>query len=98
MNTDEMAVKISEIDSREKSNTKRIDKIEERQDNLEQLTNSFSVMQNEQEHIKEDLGEIKGDVKTLVDKPAKRWESVVEKALTVVVGLVVGYLMSGGTM
>lgn len=44
------------------------------------------------------LGEIKGDVKTLVDKPAKRWDSVVEKALTVIVGLLVGFLLSGGTM
>ncbi len=44
------------------------------------------------------LGEIKGDVKTLVDKPDKRWDSVVEKALTVIVGLLVGFLLSGGTM
>lgn len=90
MNQDEMAVKIDTLEVRQ-------DKLEKRQDNLEQLTNAFSVMQNEQEHIKEDLGEIKGDVKTLVDKPAKRWDSVVEKALTVIVGLLVGYLLSGGT-
>lgn len=90
MNQDEMAVKIDTLEVRQ-------DKLEKRQDNLEQLTNAFSVMQNEQEHIKEDLGEIKGDVKTLVDKPAKRWDSVVEKVLTVIVGLLVGYLLSGGT-
>ena len=44
-----------------KSAHKRIDRMEKRQDNLEELTNAFSVMQNEQEHIKTDVGEIKDD-------------------------------------
>ena len=35
-----------------KSAHKRIDRMEKRQDNLEELTNAFSVLQNEQEHIK----------------------------------------------
>ncbi|KAF5044241.1 hypothetical protein DSECCO2_493800 [anaerobic digester metagenome] len=98
MNQEEMAVRISEIDSREKSNTKRIDKIEERQENLEKLTEAVSVMQNEQKHTNEKVDRIELNVDKLVEKPAKRWESVVEKAITVVVGAVVGYLLSGGTM
>ncbi len=91
MNSDEMAVRIENVETRQ-------DKMEKRQDNLEQLTNAFSVMENEQKHIKQDLGEIKDDVKILVDKPAKRWDSAVDKAITVVIGLLVGYLLSGGTM
>lgn len=39
-----------------KSAHKRIDRMEKRQDNLEELTNAFSVLQNEQEHIKTDVG------------------------------------------
>ncbi|KXL53367.1 hypothetical protein CLNEO_13380 [Anaerotignum neopropionicum] len=91
MNQDEMAVRIENIEVRQ-------DKMEKRQDDLEQLTNAVSVMQNEQEHIKEDLGEIKGDVKTLIEKPAKRWDSIVMTSITVVVGALVGYLLSGGTI
>ena len=41
-----------------KSAHKRIARMEKRQDNLEELTNAFSVLQNEQEHIKTDVGEI----------------------------------------
>ena len=48
-----------------KSAHKRIDRMEKRQDNLEELTNAFSVLQNEQEHIKTDVGEIKDDVCTV---------------------------------
>jgi len=98
MNQEEMAVRISEIYSQGKSNTKRIDKIEERQENLEKLTEAVSVMQNEQKHTNEKVDRIELNVDKLVEKPAKRWESVVEKAITVVVGAVVGYLLSGGRL
>lgn len=95
MTQNEVSEKLIEVDQRSKSNKHRLDKMEERQDNLEQLTNAFSVMQKEQEYIKDDIGEIKTDVKSLAEKPAKRWESVVERIITVVVGAVAGYLLSG---
>lgn len=98
MTQDEISEKLRGVEERSKSNTHRLDRMEKRQDNLEQLTNSFSVMQKEQEYIKEDVGEIKADVKTLAEKPAKRWESLMERAITVVVGAVVGYLLSGGRL
>lgn len=98
MNQEEMAVRISEIYSQGKSNTKRIDKIEERQENLEKLTEAVSVMQNEQKHTNEKVDRIELNVDKLVEKPAKRWESVVEKVITVVVGAVVGYFLSGGRL
>ncbi|WP_352400939.1 hypothetical protein [Anaerotignum sp.] len=98
MNQDEISEKLVEVDQRSKSNKHRLDSVEKRQGNLEQLTNAFSVMQKEQEYIKEDVGEIKVDVKTLAEKPAKRWESIVEKIVTAVVGAIVGYLLSGGRL
>ncbi len=79
-----------------KSAHKRIDRMEKRQDNLEELTNAFSVLQNEQEHIKTDVGEIKDDVKQLVSKPAKRWDRLIDKAIAVVVGAAIGFLLNGG--
>ena len=53
-------------------------------------------MQNEQEHIKTDVGEIKDDVKQLVSKPAKRWDGLIDKAIAVVVGAAIGFLLNGG--
>lgn len=79
-----------------KSAHKRIDRIEKRQDNLDGLTKAFSVMQNEQEHIKTDVGEIKDDVKQLVSKPAKRWDGLIDKGIAVVVGAAIGFLLNGG--
>lgn len=87
-----------------KSAHKRIDRMEKRQDNLMEkrqdnldgLTKAFSVLQNEQEHIKTDVGEIKDDVKQLVSKPAKRWDGLIDKAIAVVVGAAIGFLLNGG--
>lgn len=98
MTQDEISEKLVEVDARSKSNKHRLDAMEKRQGNLEQLTNAFSVMQKEQEYIKEGVGEIKADVKSLAEKPAKRWESIVERTITVIVSAVVGYLLSGGQL
>ena len=43
--------------------------------------------------MESDVKEIKSDVKTLDEKPAKRWEAVVEKALLAVVAAVVAYFL-----
>lgn len=91
----EMAQRLQAVEDRAKSNSKRIDKLEERQDNLEELTKAFGVLQNEQEHIKDDVGEIKDDVKMLIGKSAKRWDSVVDKALMCFIGAVMGLILAG---
>lgn len=91
---DELKIKLTEVEQRAKSNTRRIDKIEERQDNLEKLTDTISVLANEQEHIKSDVGEIKADVKTLTEKPAKRWDAIVDKVLWAIVGAAVAFALA----
>lgn len=88
------AVKLAEVDQRARSNTRRIEDLEKRQDNLDNLATTMSVMANEQEHIKTDVSEIKTNVKILTDKPGKRWESVIEKLVWLIVSGAAGYLMA----
>lgn len=80
-----------EANDRSKSNTHRIDRLEERQDNLDKLVTSVSVMAEKQDRMETDIGEIKTDVRTMAQKPAKRWESVVDKVLMVLVGAIATY-------
>lgn len=93
MDAEDIAFKIATLEQSEQETQHRIKRIEERQDNLEELTRAFSVMQNEQEHIKDDIGEIKEDVKQLVSKPAKRWDGMIDKAVTVIVGAFLGFIL-----
>lgn len=84
----------TEANDRSKSNTHRIDRLEERQDNLDKLVTSVSVMAEKQDRMETDIGEIKTDVRTMAQKPAKRWESVVDKVLMVLVGAIAAYAVS----
>ncbi len=87
------AVKLAEIEQWCKSNTHRIDDLEVRQDNLDKLATTMSVMANEQEHIKTDVVEIKSNVKKLMDKPAKYWDTVVGLIISGVAGYVLGMFL-----
>lgn len=84
------AVKIAEIEQRCKINTHRLDELEQRQDNLDALATTMSVMANEQDHIKADVGVIKADVKKLTDKPGLLWD----KLVWLIISGVAGYLLA----
>lgn len=86
--------RLTEVEERSKSNTHRIDELERRQNNVEKLATSVEVLAIQQNSLKEDIGEIKTDVKTMASKPAKRWESVVEKIIITVVVAVVAFLLA----
>lgn len=89
----DMEHRLTEVEARSKSNAHRLDDVEKRQDNLDKLTTSVSLLAEREERMESDVKEIKSDVKTLAEKPAKRWEAVVEKALLAVVAAVVAYFM-----
>lgn len=86
--------RLTEVEDRSKSNTKRLDEVEKRQDNLDSLVASVAVMAKEQEYIKSDVTEIKDDVKSIKEKPGKRWDSIVEKIIWAVVAAVLTFLFT----
>ena len=95
MNELEMEHRVTAVEKLAGSNRHRLDDIEKRQDNLDELVASVAVFAKEQEHIQADVKEIKADVKALTDKPAKRWESLVDKLLLVAAGAFLGWLAAG---
>ena len=90
----DMEHRLTEVEARSKSNARRMDDVEKRQDNLDKLTTSVSLLAEREERMESDVKEIKSDVKTLAEKPAKRWEAVVEKALLTVVAALVGFAIA----
>ena len=82
------------LEDRSKSNTKRLDDVEKRQDNLDELVSTVKVLAVREENVETDVKEIKTDVKSLKDIPGKRWNSVIEKIICVIVGAVATYIMT----
>ena len=86
--------RLTEVEERSKSNKLRIDEVEKRQDNLDELVSTVKVLALREENVENDVKEIKMDVKNLTDKPAKRWEGLVDKIIWAVAGAVVAFMLS----
>ncbi len=71
----------------------RVAAIEDRQKDIEQLVSSVAVLAQRMGTVEGNVSEIKGNVRSLMEKPGKRWDSVVEKTLLVVVGAVVAWIL-----
>lgn len=95
MTNEEMTERLVEVDARSKSNSHRLDDIEKRQDDLDGLVASMAVFAKEQEHIQQDVKEIKNDVKALTDKPAKRWDIMMDKLIAAAVGAFLVWVATG---
>lgn len=91
------AVKLAEVDQRVRSNTRRIEKLEEVQDEIRSLATSTAVMAERLGEVENHVDEIKSSVKTLEAKPGNRWEKFVEKLIWLVVGgVIAGVLTQAG--
>ena len=91
---DGIQAKIAEIEARSKSNTHRIDDLEEDNRALHTLATSVEVLATKQETIEANISEIKDDVKSLKAIPGGKWETLVKAAVTAIVGALVGFALA----
>ena len=86
--------RLTQVEERSKSNTKRLDEVENRQDNLDELVSTVKVLALREENVETDVKEIKVDVKSLTSKPGKRWDSLVDKIILTVASVVLGFFLA----
>lgn len=86
--------RLTEVEDRAKSNQHRLDEMEKRQDDLDELVSTVKVLAVREENVENDVKEIKNDVKSLTNKPGQRWEKIVETIITVAVGAIVGFILA----
>lgn len=86
--------RLTAVEDRAKSNTRRIDDLEKRQDNLDDLVATVKVLAVREEAVETDVREIKADVKGLTSKSGKRWDSLVSQVITIVVAAVAGFILA----
>lgn len=94
MTTEDMSVKLAELEQRSKSNTRRIDKLEQSTDALNELTLAVREMVLKQNYVAETVDKLDKKVEALEQKPAKRWDGLVEKALWAVAAAVIAFLLA----
>ena len=86
--------RITAVEQRSRSNTHRLDDVERRQNNLDELVKTVAVLATRQQTVETDVKEIKLDVKKISSKPAQRWEAIVDKLIWAVLAAVVAFLLA----
>lgn len=86
--------RLTEVEERSKSNSHRLDDLEKRQDNLDDLVSTFTVLTVREEAVENDVKEIKSDVKSLTGKPAQKWDNMINQIITIVVAAIAGFILA----
>lgn len=94
MTHEELIALTHDNEQRSKSNTHRIDKLEEQQKQLSDLVSAVAVLAERQNQIGDDVNSIKREIKVLADKPAKRWDGVVDKIISAIIAAIMGYALA----
>ena len=85
--------RLADVEGRCKSNTHRIDKLEELTDAVNRLATSTEVFANKLSQTAEAVDKLDDKVSAIESKPAKRWESFVEKVFAVAVTAILSFLL-----
>jgi len=86
--------RLTTVEDVTKSNERRINELEKRQDNLDELVSTVKVLAVREETVENDIKEIKADVKTMAGKSGKRWDGLVDKVILTVAAALIGFLLS----
>ena len=85
--------RLTEVEARSRSNTKRLDEMEKRQNDMDELVSTVKVLAVREENVESDVREIKSDVKSIKDKPGKRWDAIVDKVIWAILAAVIAFLL-----
>ena len=93
--------RLTAVEDRSLRNEDRIEKLEHQTDALNTIAAAVEVMANEQKHqttaildIKNDVTALDGKVETLEHKPAKLWDSAVEKVTLTILATIIGFILA----
>ena len=94
MTHEELIALTHDNEQRSKINAHRIDKLEEQQKQLSDLVSAVAVLAEKQSQIGDDVDDIKRKIKVLAEKPAKRWDGVVDKIISAIIAAIMGYALA----
>ena len=86
--------RLTEVESRSRSNTKRLDKLEELTEAINKMAISIEKMAMKQDTMNGTINNLTSDVETLKAEPGKRWKFVIEKAIYFLVAGVMGFFLA----
>lgn len=92
--TPEQEAAIAAMDQRVRSNARRIEGLERGQEALNRLATAVEVLAAKQTAMDENLRRITGELDTLEQRPARRWEALMDKILLALAGAFVTFVLA----
>lgn len=86
--------RLTEVEERSKSNSHRLDNVEQKQSEFGDLVSSIKELAVREQTVENDVKEIKTDVKNLTGKSGKRWDSVIDRIITAIVTALAAYFLA----
>ena len=86
--------RLTAVEQRSKSNTHRLEKLEESTEAINKMAISIEKMVMKQETMNGSISKLTTDVEALKAEPAKRWKFVVEKTVYFVIAAVTGFFLA----
>lgn len=86
--------RLTQVEQRSKSNTYRLEKLEESTEAINRLATSMEVMVSKQEQVAETVEKLDGKVTALEEKPAKRVDGLIDKIIWAVCAAVITFLLA----
>ena len=93
MDNEQLALKLQETTDRSLRNEGRIKKLESEHEAIQQLATSVAVMAEQLKTMNVNVNNLTSKVDELEDKPAKRWDSIVDKVIWAVLAAVIAFLL-----
>ncbi len=86
--------RLTQVEQRSKSNTHRLEKLEESTEAISRLATSMEVMASKQEQVAETVEKLDGKVTALEEKPIKRADGLVDKIIWAVCAAVIAFVLA----
>ena len=91
---EEIALKLQETTDKASRNEGRIKKLEGEHEVLQKLATSVAVMAEQIKTMNSNVQTLNSKVDKLEEKPAKRWDGLMDKIIMTIIGLVVGFIFA----
>ena len=94
MDLEQLAIEHQKTDDRSIRNEGRIEKLEAENAVLHKIATSVAVMAEQLKNMSTSVSTLTGEVEELKEKPAKRWDGLIDKIIMVAAAAVVGFLLA----
>ena len=86
--------RLTDVEQRSKSNTKRLDRLEELTETVHELAMTMKLMAEKQERTAETVERLDAKLTSIEQEPAKRWKSIVDKVILTIVAALIGFVLA----